>query len=94
MEANLPELPHEYVQIRRRYNHFRDFYKKLIKLVGKEVLPEFPEKNFFGRYKPNVIEERTKKFQVVSNICECKLTRKVIGLHSTRSSVESITAIF
>lgn len=65
MEANLPELPHEYIQIRRRYTHFREFYNKAVKLVGKEALPDFPEKNFFGRYKAEVVQKRLIKFQEV-----------------------------
>jgi hypothetical protein len=93
LEANLPELPHEYVQIRRRYTHFREFYNKVVKLVGKEMLPEFPEKNFFGRYKTDVIEYRLERFKEV-NSSKGFTENLVNGLCICRPSIKNFVSIF
>ena len=61
------QFPFNKFQIRRRYKQWKIFYDKLERLVGKNssILPEFPEKKFFGRFNPDVVQERQRKFQLV-----------------------------
>lgn len=63
--TNMPELSSAYTRTYKRYSEVLKLHKKIFRAFPK--LPEFPQKKWFGKMDPALIENRRRQFGVYFN---------------------------
>ena len=54
--------------IERRFSEFEELYKNLSSISPVGLLPNFPQKNFFGRFDSEIVEQRRSQFEKILNV--------------------------